>query len=1332
MTSTRNIGSISFLDPMVQESYDVIQALSNIIRKLKLKNLPSSENLLSSENLPSSENLLSSENLPSSENHLSSKNLPSSENQLSSKDKLLYESILVLFKVRNHTEIVYTKNKKSIDIDMLIVNIAYKLDYIHFLIPSIQAGNSIHVIQEYNTYVNILISKLNNNIISKTTINKYLTESIEIDTYQNLLKNIQCFVKPYFKTNIKIFLGKQPRISCVPLSSSTNEKPQLISFFDPSIKDTLNLISKLAESIRNIHNNKKQSMSDVCLYDSITLLFTLNKSTLIMICRLNDIIYKLKHIIFSKLNLYIETSKLLKTYNILVHYLSHQINFINLEHIEVPLYIVKNTILEYRELLCNMHIFVGPVKDFTMKKINVKRSEKITIVDITLVNNEINIAKTSKVIDLLIKTTVTKKIFNSKKEQPLTNYDGTPLLVLYPNNIFFTLEKTYSFLFSSIGEFFQMLIFSIQNVSYNDLIGINTYQSKKNVCQLMNGLGQQKFFKYDISSFCYFEFSIDLKLCHGNHNCTLNTNDPLIKYLLSKISINSNIYSFIDVKKSRCLYDIFIEIVHKKIIYTIEAARKMKKCPLISFYCYDCKHNNWYLKNIIKELHTQLTFPYIFCFQCNSKICTRCCKSLTICDCHIHPNAIVKRADILDDLTYNCFDAEPIDEHVAEQLNDPESNDEHVAEQLNDPEAIDEQAPKSVDIPIEEIIGNEFCTCPNCKAPIERTSGCNHMTCGGEGFGCKIHFCFLCNEEYERNSINNHYIVSSTDTDTPPIYSTFCHGLKRIYNKLKSEGNEDKLIAFRIKHKLTKTIQFINEDSLVPIVIATDNPTKNMFNNFIHTHFLSMLDTLSIKCLECGKRVQHSKNKNIKHIVCSNPKCQNCMCWHCSKVFNKSLNPTRLHTHFKDKKSIYCINRGIFNINYANHNDFKRDNVAEAELFLNYHDDEHEKQLLIQLLDFILVTFVSQQDQDVREIEYENMQRKLQEQERKEYIYLDEIEQLNDEREQKYDEREQKVDERGRKVDERERENDECEQEHYERERAQIEYVINQYKYPQAYAQQQEHVREREASARERKERAREREVRAREREERAREREERERDREERAQQRKQRCERRHEVHEQEIEQRREQNSERKRITLKLLHIKQRIEQRIEQRQRQEWNHEQRLEPRIIEQELMQIQEQILQRAQDLYHRRENQELEQIAHQRKQQLLFMEQNNSVKRAEALEQKRVKIEQKLCDLNDLNLNDLNKKDENKNDLNKNDLKKNGKNKNDLNKNDKNDLKKNDLNKLSENKLSKNDKNKLNKKELHKNDLTELKELKHLNKNEMNELNKKKLNKNDLH
>ena len=53
----------------------------------------------------------------------------------------------------------------------------------------------------------------------------------------------------------------------------------------------------------------------------------------------------------------------------------------------------------------------------------------------------------------------------------------------------------------------------------------------------------------------------------------------------------------------------------------------------------------------------------------------------------------------------------------------------------------------------EQLIRENTRVCPRCLAHVEKNGGCNHMSCR-----CGAHFCWLCNQSYERNQINDHYV----------------------------------------------------------------------------------------------------------------------------------------------------------------------------------------------------------------------------------------------------------------------------------------------------------------------------------------------------------------------------------------------------------------------------------------------------------------------------------------------------------------------------------------------------------------------------------------------
>ncbi|KZS89203.1 hypothetical protein SISNIDRAFT_391688, partial [Sistotremastrum niveocremeum HHB9708] len=57
--------------------------------------------------------------------------------------------------------------------------------------------------------------------------------------------------------------------------------------------------------------------------------------------------------------------------------------------------------------------------------------------------------------------------------------------------------------------------------------------------------------------------------------------------------------------------------------------------------------------------------------------------------------------------------------------------------------------------------------CPGCRTPIERTYGCNHMTCPTPG--CNTHFCYVCGDSIVRSVVK-----ATVDRELERHYSTVC------------------------------------------------------------------------------------------------------------------------------------------------------------------------------------------------------------------------------------------------------------------------------------------------------------------------------------------------------------------------------------------------------------------------------------------------------------------------------------------------------------------------------------------------------------------------------
>jgi hypothetical protein len=58
-----------------------------------------------------------------------------------------------------------------------------------------------------------------------------------------------------------------------------------------------------------------------------------------------------------------------------------------------------------------------------------------------------------------------------------------------------------------------------------------------------------------------------------------------------------------------------------------------------------------------------------------------------------------------------------------------------------------------------ELIEQTTMFCPGCRLQFHKSEGCNHITCG-----CKVEFCYLCGEEYEKDHFG-HYQVTEHHAD---------------------------------------------------------------------------------------------------------------------------------------------------------------------------------------------------------------------------------------------------------------------------------------------------------------------------------------------------------------------------------------------------------------------------------------------------------------------------------------------------------------------------------------------------------------------------------------
>jgi len=192
-----------------------------------------------------------------------------------------------------------------------------------------------------------------------------------------------------------------------------------------------------------------------------------------------------------------------------------------------------------------------------------------------------------------------------------------------------------------------------------------------------------------------YVFSIDLNITHGFKVGKINTTSSKIMHWLTNN----------DLKKSHISSDILFafnypelfkynDLVTKKIYQLINQKYNDPEFPFCTIQCY---RQNCQHYNIYKKGVNQQG-NLLKCIKCNiSEFCTLCEKTY-------HGNT-------------------PCNITVDEQ------NELWISE------------------------NTKACPNPNCKKRIEKKGGCNHMTCKQ----CSAHFCWLCNQIYTPNDVNNHY-----------------------------------------------------------------------------------------------------------------------------------------------------------------------------------------------------------------------------------------------------------------------------------------------------------------------------------------------------------------------------------------------------------------------------------------------------------------------------------------------------------------------------------------------------------------------------------------------
>ena len=115
--------------------------------------------------------------------------------------------------------------------------------------------------------------------------------------------------------------------------------------------------------------------------------------------------------------------------------------------------------------------------------------------------------------------------------------------------------------------------------------------------------------------------------------------------------------------------------------------------------------------------------------------------------------------------------------------------------------------------------------CPSCYTYVQKTEGCNHITCK-----CKAHFCYICNEQYHPNNITEHYAGG------PPgergIYGRWCRGIQRREAIIQSNMPiaEVGIVPPIIANELGFIPIVANGDNILPPIVADNGLLHRVLN----------------------------------------------------------------------------------------------------------------------------------------------------------------------------------------------------------------------------------------------------------------------------------------------------------------------------------------------------------------------------------------------------------------------------------------------------------------------------------------------------------------------
>jgi hypothetical protein len=281
-----------------------------------------------------------------------------------------------------------------------------------------------------------------------------------------------------------------------------------------------------------------------------------------------------------------------------------------------------------------------------------------------------------------------------ERETRFTNYDGRPLLS--SDSIIMRVPLTIDK--SNPKKNLQGVVFGFDSLeNYFNMIAVAIENAK--IEQLIRSTVNSKFIEYGgclINDSCVF--SIKLSLQHGEKTCALisSTSTKIIHLLSNKSVTHKEIKTMLTFKPYVGLYQtlgLYIKYHNLVVKKIYDLISASYRDPDFPYTLIVCYRHECGHHNIFKRVAHNIPRRER-CTKCFiSEFCVNCGKTSHGGACDIQPDESSR---------------EWIDQNTK--------------------------------------------PCPVCNSNVLKDGGCNHMSCT-----CGAHFCWLCNEQYDINEINNHY-----------------------------------------------------------------------------------------------------------------------------------------------------------------------------------------------------------------------------------------------------------------------------------------------------------------------------------------------------------------------------------------------------------------------------------------------------------------------------------------------------------------------------------------------------------------------------------------------